>query len=64
MLDMKNIVCAMGSCLSRLDLCVAEKRFADMPYLLGVLTAYKELLVETVEEKLQESKEVTNVVEM
>ena len=54
----------MESCVSRLDICVAENRFADMPYLLGILAGWNEALLEIAKRKLRESKEVTNVVEV
>ena len=55
--EMKHILNAIESCVSRLNQCLFEKRFSDMPYLLGAMTAYNELLQDFVNVKISESAE-------
>lgn len=60
MFSMKQILCEMEASVSRLNFCLAEQRFLDMPYLIGRLSGYSELLQDIVNSKLCELKEVTN----
>lgn len=55
--DIENILTAMESCISRLKTCLFEHRISDMPYLLGALTAYNELLQETINSELSKTTE-------
>ena len=57
MLSMKQVIYEMEACLSQLELCREENRYIDMPYLIGRLTGYNELLREYVNTKLCESAE-------
>jgi len=57
MLSMKQILCEMEASLSKLNLCLDEQRFSDMPYLLGKLSSYNQLLNEMLNLKLCESSE-------
>lgn len=57
MLNMKQVLCAMEASVARLELCRKENRFVDMPYLIGRLAGYNELLREYVNTKLCESNE-------
>jgi len=56
MLNIKDIVENMRKILLELDICRFEKRFTDMPYYLGKLQSYNELLHETITERLRELK--------
>lgn len=60
MRSMKQIICEMELCTHLLKTYSLESRLADMPYLLGLLAGYEQLLCEMVQRKLAESKEVTH----
>lgn len=60
MFSMKQIICGMESCTHKLNTYRLENRLEDMPYLLGLLAEYEQLLCKMVQRKLAESKEVTN----
>jgi len=64
MLSISQILCDIENTVGRLTVCDAERRFADMPYNLGLLAGYSLLLQEIVNSKLQEPEEVTNEVEV
>ena len=60
MLSMKQIICEMEADVSKLQVCLDEKRFLEMSYLLGKLGGYSLVMQQMVSSKIQESKEVTN----
>lgn len=57
MLSMKQVLCEMEASVTRLDLCREERRYIDMPYLIGRLSGYNELLQDFVNAKLCKSAE-------
>ena len=59
MLSMYQLLREMEDSVSRLISCFDENQLADMPYLLGRLSGYSELLQDIVRSKLCEGKEVT-----
>lgn len=57
---MELIISEMKTAVLRLETQRLEKRFDDMPYLLGRLLGYNDLLQEILDKKLREPKEVTD----
>jgi len=56
MLNIKDILKAMKEVQVELEVCYFEERFAKMPYFLGKLQGYNELLLEIIAERLYEPK--------